>query len=113
VCSSDLNEALSLKLAGPDDIWLHARGCPGSHVLLRLPAAGQSPPPESSLLEAAALAAHLSAARGGGKVEVDYTEARHLRRPKGAPPGLVLYDPHRTVLVDTVKTPLPREVSSE
>jgi predicted ribosome quality control (RQC) complex YloA/Tae2 family protein len=107
--SARQNEALSLKTARPDDIWLHARGLPGSHVILRVPPEEGREIPETSLLQAAALAAHLSTARGGGKVAVDYTRARHLRRPKGVPPGLVLYDPHETVLVDTDKISLPRE----
>ncbi len=108
--SARQNEALSLKMAQPRDIWLHARGCPGSHVLLRLPPGLEARDvPAASLLEAAALAVHLSAARGGGKVAVDYTEARHLRRPRGAPPGLVLYEPHETVLVNTGLVGLPRE----
>lgn len=108
--SARQNEALSLKTAQPGDLWFHARGCPGSHVVLRLPP-GMAPieAPQTSVLQAAALAAHLSAARGGGKVPVDYTEAKHLRRPKGSPPGLVLYDPHQTVLVDTERTLLPQE----
>ncbi|HCW52076.1 MAG TPA: hypothetical protein DGR79_08490 [Clostridiales bacterium] len=103
------NELLSLKLARPDDLWFHARGCPGSHVLLRLDPEGRrgQAPPERSVLQAAALAVHLSARRGEAKAEVDYTEARHLRRPKGAPRGLVVYDRHRTLLVDTTKVPLP------
>lgn len=106
--SARQNVALSLKLAAPGDYWLHARGCPGAHVLLKVPPENPGPPPPTSLLEAAALAAHLSAARGAAKVEVDYTQAKHLRRPKGSRPGVVLYDPHDTVLVDTRETRLPR-----
>ncbi len=108
--SARQNEALSLKMARPGDLWFHARGYPGSHVVLQLPPGmGPEVAPRASLLQAAALAAHLSAARGGGKVPVDYTEAKNLRRPKGSPPGLVLYDPHWTVLVDTERVTLPRE----
>jgi hypothetical protein len=107
--SARQNEALALKMAQSRDVWLHARGCPGSHVLLRLtPGMTVDSVPVSSLLQAAALAAHLSKARGGGKVAVDYTEARHLRRPRGAPPGLILYDPHQTLVVDTGSVGLPR-----
>jgi len=107
--SARQNEVLSLKMARPDDLWFHVRGRPGSHVLLRLPPERAGTPPERSVYQAAAVAAHLSAARDGGKVEVDYTRARNLRRPKGAPPGLVLYDPHDTLLVDTDRVPLPAE----
>lgn len=105
------NEVVSLRLADPDDLWFHARNCPGSHVVLRR-SPGGGPPSEAALLQAAALAAHLSAARNAGKVEVDYTPARNLRRPKGAPRGLVLYDPHQTILVDTARIPLPRQLAS-
>jgi len=105
------NETLSLRTAAGTDLWFHVRGYPGSHVVLRVPPGTSSEAvPATSILQAAALAARLSAARGEGKVAVDYTEARHLRRPKGAPPGLVLYDPHRTVVVDTSRVPLPRPV---
>ncbi len=111
--SARQNEFLSLRLAGPDDIWLHVRGRPGSHVLLRLPPGRERTPPPASLLQAAALAAHLSPARGEAKVAVDYTRGANLRRPKGAPPGLVLYDPHETLVVDTDKISLPREIGPE
>ncbi len=106
--SARQNETLSLKTAQPGDLWFHARNCPGSHVVLRLPPGmPAAEAPSGSVLQAAALAVRLSAARGGGKVAVDYTEARNLRRPRGAPPGLVLYDPHKTILVDTGRVSLP------
>jgi len=104
------NLALSLVKAAPHDLWFHARGYPGAHVILRTPGAPGALPPATSLLQAAALAAHLSPARTADKVPVDWTEARHLRHPKGAPPGVILYDPHRTLVVDMRRASLPREV---
>ncbi|MCL6451961.1 MAG: NFACT RNA binding domain-containing protein, partial [Acetobacteraceae bacterium] len=91
------NEQITLREAGPDDVWLHARGVPGSHVILRTLPDGSFP--ESSLLEAAALAAYFSRARASGKVEVDWTRRRHVRKPPGSRPGMVIYDHQRTVVV--------------
>jgi len=89
--------------AQPEDVWLHARQMPGAHVILRYPReAGRPPegwPPEDLLGEAAALAAHFSKGRGNTKVPVDYTFARHVWKPRGAKPGMVLYDHQRTLFV--------------
>jgi predicted ribosome quality control (RQC) complex YloA/Tae2 family protein len=89
------NEYLTSRLARPNDIWLHARSVPGAHVVLRSESGETS---GSSLEEAAMLAATYSAARESGKVEVDYTQARYVRRPAGSRPGMVLYDHHRTII---------------
>lgn len=75
-----------VRLASPDDLWLHARGVPGAHVLVRTE--GRSVPSEV-LKRAAEIAAWHSRARGERKVEVSYTDARYVRKPKGAPPGMV------------------------
>ncbi|MGE5542140.1 MAG: NFACT RNA binding domain-containing protein, partial [Bacillota bacterium] len=92
------------KSAKPDDVWLHARQMPGAHVILRYPRAEGKPPrdwpPEASLIEAAALAAHFSKGRGNTKVPVDYAFARHVWKPRGAKPGMVLYDHQKTVYVE-------------
>lgn len=91
------NDRLTLSGARGHDLWLHARGTPGAHVILRL-AKGQAPPTEA-LLDAAHLAAHYSSARGAGKVEVTYTEARNVRKAKGAPAGQVTVASERTMLL--------------
>lgn len=91
------NDRLTLSGARGHDLWLHARGTPGAHVLLRL-AKGQSPPSEA-LLDAAHLAAHFSSARGEAKVEITYTEARFVRKAKGAPPGQVTLGKETTMLL--------------
>ena len=81
------NDALSLKVARPDDWWFHVRGMPGSHVVL------QGPPGEEAgrdlLKQAAAIAAWHSKAREGGLVSVSGTRARYVTKPRGAKPGTV------------------------
>ncbi|MEG6511354.1 NFACT RNA binding domain-containing protein [Desulforamulus ruminis] len=91
------NDYLTLKLADDEDIWLHTKDIPGSHVIIRLDR--QSEVPEQTLLEAASLAAWFSKARQSGKVPVDYTRRQHVRKPKGAKPGMVIYDNQRTLMV--------------
>jgi predicted ribosome quality control (RQC) complex YloA/Tae2 family protein len=92
------NEQVTFDIAGSDDLWLHARGVPGSHVILRLrvPAAE---PDETALETAAALAAWYSGSRESGSVEVDITQRRHVRKIKGSGPGMVTYRNERTVAV--------------
>jgi predicted ribosome quality control (RQC) complex YloA/Tae2 family protein len=89
------NDRVTFDLAGPEDLWLHARGLPGAHVILQWHGA-----PADHLLEAAAqLAAYYSPARTATAVEVDVAERRHVRKIKGGPPGLVTYRNERTVRV--------------
>ncbi|MCS7240332.1 MAG: NFACT RNA binding domain-containing protein [Candidatus Bipolaricaulota bacterium] len=83
--SAKENEEI-LRRASPHDLWLHARDVPGAHVLIKN---GGRRVPEETLIRAAQLAAWYSKARGERKVEVSYTEARYLRKPKGSPPGMV------------------------
>ncbi len=91
------NDRLTFKIAGPEDLWLHVKGHPGSHVVIRQ--AGEIT--SGTLLAAALLAAHFSSVRSGGKVEVDYTAVRHVRKPRGARPGMVIYDHHQSIAVST------------
>lgn len=91
------NDYLTLRLAGDEDIWLHTKDIPGSHVIIRV---NQRPEvPEQTLVEAASLAAWFSKSRQAGKVPVDYTQRCNVRKPKGAKPGMVIYDNQRTVTV--------------
>jgi len=91
------NDRLTFTGAKGDDIWLHARGTAGAHVILRN-AKGRSPHPDA-LLDAAILAAHYSSAKNEGKVEIIYTEARHVKKTKGAPAGQVGVSKSKTLLV--------------
>lgn len=91
------NDYLTLKLAAPQDLWFHTKEIPGAHVILRVPP-GQ-PAPETSIHEAAALAAYHSKARLSSSVPVDYTARKHVRKPNGARPGMVIYDNQKTLWV--------------
>ena len=86
--SSRQNDRL-IREAHPDDYWLHARERPGAHVIVKGPRKGERPP-DPVLLRAAQLAAYYSRGRGSAKVPVIVTQVKHLRKPKGAKPGLVL-----------------------
>ncbi|MDO4572687.1 MAG: NFACT family protein [Clostridia bacterium] len=101
------NDALTLKTARPDNLFLHAKNIPGSHVIIDF----SGEPPERTLHEAAMLAAYFSAARASASVPVDYTERRHVKKPAGARPGFVIYAANRTLyvtpdaaLVESLKT---------
>ncbi len=78
------------------DYWFHTQRVHGSHVILC--AEGQRPD-ERSMTEAAMLAAWFSQARGGSQVAVDYTQVRNVKKPGGARPGMVVYDPYQTAYV--------------
>lgn len=91
------NDFLTMKLARPEDLWLHAEGMPGSHVLVRNPNAGDVPP--AVLVKAAALAAYHSKGRLAGKVPVTYCRAGLIKKPKGAKPGLVTLSERKTLMV--------------
>ena len=81
------NDAVTFKVSKPDDLWLHARGTPGSHVIVRLEKKQQVPP--ETLKDAATLALFYSDLRKSGKGEVVYTLRKNVRKPKGAKPGSV------------------------
>jgi len=91
------NDTLTLRHARPWDLWLHARGVPGSHVVVPLEK-GESCPPDL-LADAAHLAAHHSDLRGEDRVEVSHLERRHVRKPRGAAPGSVTLQRERVFLL--------------
>jgi predicted ribosome quality control (RQC) complex YloA/Tae2 family protein len=86
--SARANEFLTFDVAGQDDVWVHARQRPGSHVIVR--SNGQNVPPRV-LNRAAEVAAYFSGARADGRVAVDWTLRKFVRRIRGGPPGLVSY----------------------
>ncbi len=92
------NDRVTFDIAGPNDTWLHARGIPGSHVIIRWsnPSGFED---EATIDVAAALAAFFSASRESGSVEVDITRRRFVRKIKGAGPGMVTYRNERTIRV--------------
>jgi predicted ribosome quality control (RQC) complex YloA/Tae2 family protein len=93
------NDRLTFHASSPNDVWLHARSVPGSHVILRWPQVDAAPPARD-LHEAAQLAAVFSKARSSGTVAVDWTRRKHVRKPRGAAPGLVIPQHSRTVFVE-------------
>jgi len=93
------NDALSLKLAAPEDLWFHVAGFPGSHVLLR------GADDRESIKEAAALAAWFSKMRNGRNVSVHYCPAKNVSKPRGARAGTVRIKREKKVKV----TPALRE----
>ncbi|MBT2687972.1 NFACT family protein [Bacillus sp. ISL-47] len=88
------NDYLTNKVAARDEIWLHTKDIPGSHVVIR-----SKQPAEQTILEAASLAAYFSKARSSSSVPVDFTQVRHVKKPSGAKPGFVIYDHQQTVYV--------------
>lgn len=81
------NEELTFGLARSHDLWLHTSGAPGSHVVLRLEKGAEIR--KESLLDAATLALQYSDLRKSGQGEVLYAYRKHVRKPRGAKPGLV------------------------
>ena len=94
--NSRQNEEVTFHQASANDTWLHARGVPGAHVIIRN---GGRPVSEATLREAAALAAYYSQSRAVGSVPVDYTEQRYVRHMKGGGPGMVTYEREHTLHV--------------
>ena len=88
------NDYLTNKLAARDEIWLHTKDIPGSHVVIR-----SKEPSEQTIKEAAILAAYNSKARSSSSVPVDFTKVRYVKKPAGAKPGFVIYDHQQTIYV--------------
>ncbi|MUK89493.1 DUF814 domain-containing protein [Ornithinibacillus sp. L9] len=92
------NEYVTMKLAHRDDVWLHTKDIPGSHVVIR-----DKDPSEETILEAAQLAAYFSKSGSSSSVPVDYTKIRHVKKPNGAKPGFVTYENQKTLFVTPEK----------
>lgn len=90
------NDRLTLRSSQPTDVWLHVKDQPGSHVVIQ---ADRREVPETTLHQAALLAAYYSRGRDSANVAVDYTHVKHVWKPNGARPGHVLYDHQRTLYV--------------
>jgi predicted ribosome quality control (RQC) complex YloA/Tae2 family protein len=90
------NDYVTFRLGRSEDMWLHVKDIPGSHVIIK---SQGKPIPKRTLEEAALLAAYYSKARTGQNVPVDYTFRKYVRKPKGAKPGMVIYDHHNTLFV--------------
>lgn len=82
------NEELTFKLAEGSDWWFHAKGIPGSHVIVK---SKKEELPDRTFEEAGRLAAYYSKGRENDKVEIDYVERKHIKKPGGSKPGFVVY----------------------
>ena len=99
------NDYLTLKFASSQDIWLHTKDIPGSHVLIKTEGRDVD---DNTLEEAANLAAFFSKGRMSSKVPVDYTRRKNVKKPGGAKPGMVVYDNYFTMYI----TPDEEKVNS-
>ncbi|HWQ89658.1 MAG TPA: NFACT RNA binding domain-containing protein [Desulfitobacteriaceae bacterium] len=106
------NDWLTLRKGKPSDLWLHVKNFPGSHVLIPL-AEGEQFPDDNTLEEAAALAIYYSQARNSSLVPVDYTHIKHIKKPYGAKPGMVIYEKNWTLYLTPKHSVLERLLSSE
>lgn len=96
------NDFLTFRLGRPNHLWFHVQKIPGSHVLVLAEEVSQE-----TILEAAVLAAYFSQAKNSTNVAVDYTLRKHVRKPKGAKPGFVIYENFKTIVVDPTTAKLP------
>ena len=104
------NDRLTFHIAAHDDLWLHTKDIPGSHVILRT---GGNEPKEETLLLAASLAAHFSQASGSSNIPVDYTFCRFVKKPSGAKPGFVIFTHQKTIAVTPDETQLKKILAQE
>jgi predicted ribosome quality control (RQC) complex YloA/Tae2 family protein len=105
--SPEGNDFLTGHLARAQDWWLHVQGRPGSHVVIRVPDRSGNVP-RRTLIEAAQLAAYYSQARDDGKVAVDYTLRKYVRKPRKAKPGLVTISQEKTISISPDKSLVAR-----
>jgi predicted ribosome quality control (RQC) complex YloA/Tae2 family protein len=108
--SSKNNDELTLHHAKPNDLWFHARGSSGSHVVLRI-GTGNGEPSKRAKEQAAAIAAYYSKQRNAKYVPVAVTEKKNVRKPKGATPGTVVIDREKVMMVSPA-LPVPEKDES-
>lgn len=92
------NDELTFQFASGNDWWFHAKGVPGSHVILK--SEGRELP-DRAFEEAGRLAAYYSKNRGGDKVEIDYVEKKHVKKPGGGKPGFVVYYTNYSLVINS------------
>ena len=92
------NDELTFSFATGNDWWFHAKGAPGSHVIVK---SNGEELPDRTFEEAGRLAAYYSKNRGSDKVEIDYVEKKHVKKPNGAKPGFVVYYTNYSLMIDS------------
>ena len=93
------NEELTFKFATGNDWWFHAKGVPGSHVIVKTEGADDMP--DATFEEAGRLAAYYSQSRENEKVEIDYIQKKQIKKPKGGKPGFVVYYTNYSLMIDS------------
>ncbi len=93
------NEELTFKFATGNDWWFHAKGIPGSHVIVKTD--GNEDMPDRTFEEAGRLAAYYSKGRDQEKVEIDYIQKKHVKKPSGGKPGFVVYYTNYSLMIDS------------
>ncbi len=93
------NDELTFKFASGNDWWFHAKGIPGSHVVVKMEGAEELP--DRTFEEAGRLAAYYSKGRGQDKVEIDYIQKKHVKKPGSAKPGFVVYYTNYSLMIDS------------
>lgn len=91
------NDELTFRFATGNDWWFHAKGMPGSHVVVK--SKGPEELPDSTFEEAGRLAAYYSKGREQEKVEIDYIQKKHVKKPNGAKPGFVVYYTNYSLMI--------------
>ncbi len=94
------NDLITFKMSSKEDLWLHAKNVPGSHVIVR--AEGKDIP-DSTIEEAASYAAFYSKNNKQQKVEIDYTQRYNVKKPKGAKPGFVIFHENYSLIIEPKK----------
>ena len=92
------NDELSFKVATGNDWWFHAKGMPGSHVIVK---ANNEELPDRVFEEAGRLAGYYSQGRNNEKIEIDYLQKKNLKKPSGAAPGFVVYYTNYSLVIDS------------
>lgn len=91
------NDELTFQFAKGNDWWFHAKGAPGSHVIVK---ADGVELPDHTFEEAARLAAYYSSLRDSEKVEIDYVEKKQVKKPNGSKPGFVVYYTNYSMMIE-------------
>lgn len=104
------NDYLTMKFASKEDLWFHVQNMPGSHVIVKNQGSQIS---DSTLEEAASLAAYYSKGKNGSNIAVDYTIRKNVRKPKNAKTGMVIYENFQTIIISPKKEIIQKIIKVE
>ena len=98
--SASNNDELTVRFAKPNDIWMHARGCSGSHTVIKSPNPKEAKPPKQILKLAAGITAYYSKQKNAKYVPVAYTQKKNVFKPRGAAPGAVIMNREEVIMAE-------------